>query len=148
MINKHAQKQTRSDAKQDIARWLNRGFRIDEEINALMQAKQRAFEQACSITTRPKDIVVQPSTRNSRENVLAKIADFELSIDQRIDKLYSVKQEINDAIGRVEDQQLRTILTKRYLIFEAWEQIAIDMNYSTKHIFKLHEQALSRVDTK
>ncbi len=31
---------------------------------------------------------------------------------------------------------------KTYLCFESWEKIAVEMNYSIKHIFRLHSKAL------
>ena len=40
----------------------------------------------------------------------------------------------------------RTILEKRYLCFDTWEQISVDMGYSIQHTFRLHDKALKEID--
>ena len=45
----------------------------------------------------------------------------------------------------VEDPTLREILERRYLLYQKWEQIAEDMNYTVRHITRLHGQALQKM---
>jgi hypothetical protein len=49
-------------------------------------------------------------------------------------------------IKRVGSRQERTILEKRYLCFETWEQISVDMDYSIQHTFRLHDQGLKEIE--
>ena len=35
---------------------------------------------------------------------------------------------------------------KTYLCFESWEKIAVEMNYSIQHIFRLHSKALKNIE--
>ena len=69
-------------------------------------------------------------------------ADFAAQVDAQIDKLIDIKQEIAAVIAEVPDTTLRTLLTKRYLNFEKWEKIAVDLNYSWRQVMRLHGQAL------
>ena len=39
-----------------------------------------------------------------------------------------------------------TVLEKRYLNYQPWEQISVDMGYSSQHIFKIHYDALEVCD--
>ena len=56
-----------------------------------------------------------------------------------------LKKEIMRTIHSVSDVELQTLLEKRYLCFLSWEKIAVDMHYSIQHIFRMHDQALSKV---
>ena len=75
-------------------------------------------------------------------NRVARYADFAAQVDAQIDKLIDIKQEIAAVITEVPDTTLRTLLTKRYLNFEKWEKIAVDLNYSWRQVMRLHGQAL------
>ena len=44
------------------------------------------------------------------------------------------------------NREERTILEKRYLCFDTWEQISVDMGYSIQHTFRLHDKALKEID--
>ena len=37
------------------------------------------------------------------------------------------------------------VLEKRYLCFNSWEQIAVDMNYSIQYCFNIHRNALKKL---
>lgn len=37
------------------------------------------------------------------------------------------------------------MLEKRYLCFNTWEQIAVDMNYSIQYCFNVHRNALGKI---
>lgn len=41
--------------------WLMRAWKIDEEIDSLLEAKQRAYERCTSVTTKPRDVMVSSS---------------------------------------------------------------------------------------
>ena len=47
---------------------------------------------------------------------------------------------------KIEDKELQVVLEKRYLCFESWEKIAVEMNYSIQHIFRLHSKALKNIE--
>lgn len=125
--------------------WLNRGRLLDKEINALIQAKENAYEDACRITANYSDDVrVQSSPRNAQETRLVNLADYERMINDEIDALYDIKQEIFRAVMAVPDPKHRTLLLERYVNLKTWEQIAVDMKYSYHYVNKdLHEAALA-----
>jgi hypothetical protein len=125
-----------------VKEWLNRGYRIDVEINALLEEQAAAFRRAAGATTGGGE-KVQTSKRNTSEDRLVNYAAYSELIDRRIDELYAIKTEIAEAIGKVDDNTLRTLLTLRYINFETWEQIAVNMHYCRVHITRnLHPKAL------
>ena len=52
-------------------------------------------------------------------------------------------REIRQQIGMVPDAIEQEILSRRYLIGQSWEKIAVEMKYSYRHVTKLHGHALN-----
>ena len=125
--------------------WLNRGRNLNEEINALIKAKEKALYDACNVSIAYDKERVQTSQNNSTEAKFTRFADYSKAIDERIDELYKIKQEILKAISGVDNSTYRTLLIERYINFKTWEEIAVYMNYSYMHITRLHGKALQRV---
>ena len=125
--------------------WLNRGRNLNEEINALIKAKEKALYDACNVSIAYDKERVQTSQNNSTEAKFTRFADYSKAIDDRIDELYKIKQEILKAISGVDNSTYRTLLIERYINFKTWEEIAVYMNYSYMHITRLHGKALQRV---
>ncbi|MEG1967226.1 MAG: hypothetical protein RR142_06090 [Clostridia bacterium] len=121
--------------------WLMRAWRIDNEIAALEHARQRAYERCTSITSRPKDDVVQSGGADA-DAPLVTLVELECEIDRHIDLLVATKTEILTVIGKVDNSVFRTLLIERYLNFKTWERIAVDMNYSYRQIIYIHGSAL------
>ena len=62
-----------------------------------------------------------------------------------IDKLVDLKAEITTVIKEVDDPELQSLLEQRYLNFRTWEQIAVDMGYNVRHLYRMHDKALKKV---
>ena len=127
-----------------IKEWLNRGYKLDDEINSLLKEQQEAFSKAIGVNYSATE-KVQTSKRNTSEDRLINYASYSELIDNRVDELYAVKQEILQVINKVNDSVLRTLLIKRYINFQTWEEIACGMNYSYRQICRLHGKALSKI---
>jgi len=111
--------------------WLRRGWKINEEIQFLIQERRNFTE-----------FLGQCGAVENRE-----FLNYEKTLNNRITELCKIKNEIAGAIGRVEDVQYRTLLTLRYLSFKTWEKIAEDMFYSDYWIRKaLHKKALKALE--
>lgn len=54
-----------------------------------------------------------------------------------------IYREIRQQIGMVPDAIEQEILSRRYLIGQSWEKIAVEMKYSYRHVTKLHGCALN-----
>ena len=124
--------------------WLGRGWKLNREIDALERAKRRAYDRCISATVQADG---QPTGKGGQasDGGMSRYAAFAAMVDQRIDRLISVKCETLAVIDQVEDSSLRTLLVHRYINFEHWEQIAVDMHYSYQHICRLHGQALQKI---
>ena len=126
--------------------WLNRGYKLDKEINALLKEQSAALTRATCSTCGTSAERVQTSRRNTTEDRFINYASYSELIDNRIDELYAIKQEILSAIHKVDDAVLRTLLIEKYVNFHTWEQIACNMNYSYVHVVhNLHPKALNAI---
>ncbi len=54
-------------------------------------------------------------------------------------------QEITTVIGQVQDVILATLLAERYINGRSWRGVAYVLNYSTRHVRRLHKKALEVV---
>lgn len=117
--------------------WLNRGWALDREITALESAKRRAYDRCVSGVA---------SVSGASDGGLSRYADFAAQLDAQIDKLIDIKQEIAAVIAEVPDTTLRTLLTKRYLNFEKWEKIAVDLDRTLRWVMRLHGRALQAAE--
>lgn len=125
--------------------WLMRAWRIDREIEAMLNARDRAYARCVSVTTRSRDVVVSGS-RPDPDAALIGLLSIEAMIDKRIDELHSIKVEVIEAISQVPDSTLRTLLIERYINCKTWEQIAVDMHYAYRYVVcLLHPKALEAI---
>lgn len=55
-------------------------------------------------------------------------------------------REIRQQIGMVPDTIEQEILSRRYLLWQSWEKIAVEMGYSYRNITRLHGHALQHFE--
>lgn len=72
----------------------------------------------------------------------AKVDELERElIQKRYDRICSFRK-VQTAIEELEDETEKDLLTYRYLNRMKWEEIAVKMGYSWKHIHRIHAVAL------
>ena len=130
----------------DVKEFLSQHKIIDDCINA----KLDEIKELRSLATR-----LSPSISGESRSVgtvsdrvgrtAAKIADLEREVNDQIDRLIEVKAEINAMINSLGDILLRNLLERRYLLGFSWEKIAEDMGYTPRHITRLHNKAIARL---
>lgn len=126
--------------------YLKQAFYLDKRINSKLEQVESLNALATKATTTLSDMPKDPNRGTSKlEDTIVKIVDLQEEINRDIDKLVDLKKEIVRTIKKIEDKELQVVLEKRYLCFETWEKIAVDMNYSIQHIFRLHSKALKNI---
>lgn len=126
--------------------WLSRGYKIDGEINVLLEEKQAVYSQILSVSSMRYGDKVKSSPKNTAEEMLVNYLTYEEKINKRIDQLILVKDEILKVIMKVKDPILRQLLELRYLQFQTWEKIAEKLEYSDKWVrTNLHSKAIWEV---
>lgn len=78
----------------------------------------------------------------NNENTLCEIITLRKRLADEIDRLVASYGRVKTAVSEVEHKEYRILLELRYLTYKTWEEIALDMNYSLRHIMRMHEKAL------
>lgn len=126
--------------------YLKQAFYLDKNINSKLEQVEKLNDLATKATATLSDMPKSSNRGESRlEEIIVKIIDLQEEINKDIDALIDSKREIAWTINNVKDKEMRSILEKRYLCFDSWEKIAVDMNYSIQHIFRLHNKALKSI---
>lgn len=126
--------------------YLEQAYRIDQRINSKIEQVASLHNLATKANSTLTDMPGSPNRNIHRmEDIIVKIVDLENDINQDIDMLVDLKTEIMQVIKKVDDLELQTLLEQRYLNFRTWEQIAVDMGYNVRHLYRMHDQALKKV---
>lgn len=126
--------------------YLGQAYRLDQRINSKLEQVLSLRELTTKATATMSDMPGGGS-RNvyKMQDIIGKIVDLENEINADIDQLVDLKCEMVAAIKAVADPECQTLLELRFLCFKTWEQIAVEMNYSIQHIYRLRDKALKMV---
>lgn len=126
--------------------YLEQAYRIDQRINSKIEQVASLHNLATKANSTLTDMPGSPNRNIHRmEDIIVKIVDLENDINQDIDMLVDLKTEIMQVIKKVDDLELQTLLEQRYLNFRTWEQIAVNMGYNVRHLYRMHDKALKAV---
>ena len=122
------------------ARFLDQ--RIDSKIAQVASLNELATKCTSTLTGMPRNPNRGTSTM---ADAVAKIVDLQAEINRDIARLVDLKREMVAVIKAVVHIEHQTLLEKRYLCYQTWEQIAVDMCYNVRHLYRVHEEALEKV---
>lgn len=126
--------------------YLQQAYRIDRkiklDIEKLSAMRSALFGKAVSYES---DGTQHTPHGNGIEAAILRVLEYEERINAEIDMLTDTRLKIEQVINLVPDDTQREVLTRRYLLYQKWEYIAVEMNYNIKWIFKLHGKALSKL---
>lgn len=127
--------------------YLSQAYRIDQRINSKLEQVQSLRELATKATATLSDIPRNPSPNIHRmQDFIAKALDLESEINTDLCRLIDTKREIVTVVKCVENRELQTLLEMRYLCFKTWEEIAVEMHFDLRWVYRLHGRALDEVD--
>lgn len=131
---------------QEVQEWLERGWELNKEICSLRSAEKNIWEK-CTGTT--PSYSTEPKGGQSNPHKFDALASFGDDIDHCCKELAAVSDEILSAISRLpltkDNNKYRRLLQYRYLNFCTFEQIAVMMNYSWRHVHRVHNEALEAI---
>ena len=126
--------------------YLSQAYRIDQRINSKLEQVQSLRELATKATATLTDAPASGSRNvHSMSDIIDKMIDLEAEINDDIDRLVDLKREIMTVIKRVENPEHQTLLELRYLCFKSWEEIAVNLHYDIRNIYRIHDRALAAV---
>lgn len=90
-----------------------------------------------------KDKIQTTPTNDQMINYMIRLEDLEKTIHKLKLEAITTCENILNTISSLDDEIYQTILHRRYILFETWEQISFEMNYSTQRLYELHGEALA-----
>jgi len=125
------------------ARYLD--MRINSKVEQIESLNDLATKCTSTLTGMPRN----PSASTSlMADAISKIVDLQAEIGKDVQDLVELKHSISSLIKSVPNTELQTLLEKRYLCFQSWEKIAVDMYHTVHYLYKLHNEALDFCDEK
>lgn len=81
------------------------------------------------------------------EDKAVRLADKAMRLVDAKREAIAVKQELFDFINSIDGDEGQ-ILFRRYVQLQLWKDIAVDMGYTERAVYKIHERALRIVEQK
>ena len=126
--------------------YLSQAYRLDQRINSKIEQLSTLNDLATKATSVMSGMPHNPNKGTSSfESIIVKIVDLQNEINSDIDSLVDLKAEITARINAVENTDYRLILERRYLCWATWPEIAVELNFSTRRMFQLHDLALEEI---
>lgn len=131
----------------ELRLWLNSAFYADKKIKALDMLIQRHRERAQGLSAcgEGNDSGKNDGTKNGTENAFLKLAELQEKADRMREKAIEDVEKIQNAIALLEDDELETVLIRRYLLFETIDETAASMHYSPRNVKKKQKQAILKL---
>lgn len=127
--------------------WLGRYNSLQGDIERTENEIQRWRAKAENMTRLLSDMPKGGQGRNQLEDAVCAIYELEQELSGRILESIAVRKEIEMAIEAVQNPVYRDVLKRRYIDGDKWEKIAVDINYSYRHLVHvLHPKALRMVN--
>lgn len=129
----------------DKIKYLSRYRWLDKEIDRKLAEKDRLVALACRVSP---VFSVEPKGGGSiykSSDIVAKIVDLEIEINQDIDKLITLKLDIEAKIKTVESPKEQLVLRYRYIDCKRWEEIAYIMGYAWAQVHRIHKRAIEKM---
>ena len=126
--------------------YLNQAYRLDQRIRSKQEQISALNDLATSCSTSMTGMPRNPNKGGSRmADAVCQIVDLQDSIAADMQELVELKAEIIATIKAVDCIEYQLILEKRYISGKSWPEIAVDLGYKMRHLYKLHDEALAAV---
>jgi Sigma-70, region 4. len=131
----------------DAKKFLQQAGCIEQRIDALLMESYRLRSLAERATQAFRGEASSRSGVSHRiENAVLQLDLLEEQVITEITELVRVKREIQTVIQRVGNPVEKELLILHYIGGKPFEEIAEQMNYSWRHIRRLHQKALGSVE--
>ena len=126
--------------------YLTQEYRLDQRIRSKQEQISALNDLATSCSASMTGMPRNPNKGGSRmADAVCKIVDLQDSIAADMQELVELKAEIIATIKAVDCIEYQLILEKRYISGKSWPEIAVDLGYKMRHLYKLHDEALAAV---
>lgn len=121
------------------------------EVRLRMKEERIAQLQHDMCSLQALDYAKDKITGGSPIDVSDKIARLDELIrdtNREWDELIEMREQAKALIAKLESATQQEVLTKRYIQNKRWEQIAVELNITWRHTFRIHRAALKEFSQK
>lgn len=130
-----------------VQEYLSQGYLLEQRIACDMRKAEAARALAASIPSSLTDGVrVRTSQAGEARfvGVLERVEEMEDRVAAELDLMLSLKEQMENVIRSVPGEDLRLLLTCRYMEHKSWPYIAEVLNICRNTAYAWHKTALSR----
>ena len=132
-----------------VQEYFNQAYRLDQRINSKIEQVSALNDLAHKATATYTGMPHGPNKGSqTMANTIDRIIDLEDEINHDIDMLVDLKRDIVKVIKSVDSNEYQVLLELRYLCFKTWEQIAVEMGYSIRQVYRLRDSAYKEISKK
>ena len=118
-----------------------------ERFERILDNKQlellRLRDLASSVSSfRTGDKVMRSGSKDKLGDSVSRIVDLEKDVSEKITAYADLRQKIIEQIEHMEDMNHYSILFRKYVERQGFEQIAEALGYSQRQIIRIHQEAL------
>jgi len=134
-----------TDERAKKVEWLNRAFHAEKLANAYMENFERDKEFARRLTRVNSNMSLSSANENSTEKVLLQFTETSILTQKKLVEALRIRNEIANAIQKLEDADMRAILTLRHLCYMTFDETAEAMGYARITVVRKYEKALEKI---
>ena len=125
-------------------------LRSVREQDSLLRAYEQELEdlrrRAYNISSPKLGDKIQSNHLATLDEIVAKIEQQAAKVNAAWDELIDRRNRAKFLISKVEDENIRCVLYRYYILTHSWEQIAVDMGYALRHVYRLHGEGLQNLE--
>lgn len=119
-----------------LARGIKMKLERIQKLRELAEGATRVFTEERETGT---------SRRGKLGSCTTVIADLEQEVADDVAAMRVKIHEIQEAVGSIENLAQRQLLELRYINGYTWERVAVEMNYTHRHVIRMHGEALKKI---
>lgn len=78
----------------------------------------------------------------------ARATKIAAELSQKLNECIDLRLQIEQAVNALNEPRERELMRRRYIEGQRWEQVAYEMNYTLRHVTRLHGRILQRMRVK
>lgn len=136
--------------EKEVKIWLNRAYRIDEEIEREKKEYERInavkYSVGGSNLDKPNVQTSAPKSANFEDRII-RLDEIQKNIKDRIVEKEEIKEEITKTINMLDDHFQRKVIILRHVNYLDWYETEYEMGYSRMQCFRIYNQAIKNIRT-
>lgn len=126
--------------------YLEQAYRLNQRIQSKQEQIQSLNDLATRCTATMTGMPHSPNHGGSQlADTISKIVDLQNVIAADMEALVNLKADISATIRAVSNVEYQLILEKRYICEKPWPEIAVELGYNMRHLYRLHDAALEKI---